>query len=113
LTTIDYFTKWTEFVPLKHSQDEKVISFLENNIFSRFDFPLEVITDNGPAFISSKITQCLSKLGVKHFTSLTYYPQGNEHSESTNNNLVRIMKRLIEDNPPQWYTLLTYALWED
>jgi hypothetical protein len=33
LTTIDHFTKWTEVVLLKHSQDDKVISFLENNIF--------------------------------------------------------------------------------
>jgi hypothetical protein len=28
-----YFTKWDEFVPLKHSTDDQVISFLENNIF--------------------------------------------------------------------------------
>jgi hypothetical protein len=27
--------------------------------------------------------------------------------------MVRIIKRLIEDNPHQWHTLLTYALWED
>jgi transposase InsO family protein len=53
-----------------------VISFLENNIFSRFGLPLEIITDNGPTFISAKI-QVLDKLGVKHFTSSTYYPQGN------------------------------------
>jgi hypothetical protein len=33
LTSIDYFMKWTKVVPLKHSQDEQVISFLENNIF--------------------------------------------------------------------------------
>jgi hypothetical protein len=26
---------------------------------------------------------------------------------------VRIVKRLIEDKPRQWHTLLTYALWED
>jgi hypothetical protein len=33
LTTTDYFTKWAEVVPLKHSTDDQVISFLENNIF--------------------------------------------------------------------------------
>jgi hypothetical protein len=113
LTTTDYFTKWTEVVPLRHSQDEHVISFLETNIFSRFGIPLEIITDNGPAFISAKLTQFLAKLGVKHFTSSSYYPQGNGQAESTNKNLVRIIKRLIEDKPRQWHTLLTYALWED
>jgi transposase InsO family protein len=110
LTTTYYFTKWTEVVPLKHSQDEQRISFLETNIFSRFGIPLEIITDNGPTFISFKMTQFLAKLGVKHFTSSTYYPQGNGQVKSTNKNLVRIIKRLIEDKPRQWHTLLTYAL---
>jgi transposase InsO family protein len=77
LTATDYFTKWDEVVPLKHSTDDQVISFLENNIFSRFGLPLEIITDNGPTFISAKLTQFLAKLGVKHFTSSSYYPQGN------------------------------------
>jgi hypothetical protein len=46
LTTIDYFTKWTEFVLLKHLRDEQVIYFLENNNLFRFSLPLEIITDN-------------------------------------------------------------------
>jgi hypothetical protein len=77
LKAIDYFTKWNEFVPLRHAQDEREISFLESNIFSRFGLSLEIITNNGPAFISAKLTQFLAKLGVKHFTSSSYYPQGN------------------------------------
>jgi hypothetical protein len=101
LTTTNYFTKWVEVVPLKHSTDEQVISFLGNNIFSIFGLPLEIITDNGPAFIYAKLNHFLPKLGVKHFTSSTYYPQGNGQAESTNKNLVRMMKRLIEDKPCQ------------
>jgi hypothetical protein len=105
-----YFTKWTKAVPLKHSHDEQVIYFLEF-FFSRFGIPLEIITDNGPLFISAKLTHFLAKLGVKHFTSSTYYPQGNVKAESTNKNLVRLIKRLIEYKPHQWHTLLTYTLW--
>jgi hypothetical protein len=112
LTATDYFTKWVEDVPLKHSTNEQVISFLENNIFSRFVLPLEIITDNGPAFIFAQLTQFLAKLGVKHFTSSSYY-QGNGQVEYTNKNLVRIIKRLIEGKPRQWHTLLIYALWVD
>jgi hypothetical protein len=74
---------------------------------------LEIITDNGPTFISAKQTQFLAKLGVKHFTSSAYYPQGNGQVDSTTKNLVRIIKRLIEDKPRQWHNLLTYTLWED
>jgi transposase InsO family protein len=111
LTTTDYFTKWAEVVPLKNSTDDHVISFLESNIFSTFGLPLEIITDNGPAFISAKLTQFLAKLRVKNFTSSAYYPEGNGQAESTNKNLVRIVKRLIEDKPRRCHTLLTYAIW--
>jgi len=104
------FTKWNESVPLRHAHDEKVIYFLETNIFSRFNILLEIIMDNEPTFISAKLTQFLVKLGVKHFTSPSYYPQGNGKSESTNKNLVSIVKKIIEDKPCQWHTLLTYAL---
>jgi hypothetical protein len=113
LMETDYFTKWTEVVPLKNAQDEQVINFLESNIFACFGLPLEIISDNGSTFISANFSQFLSEFGVKHFTSSTYYPQGNGQAESTNKNLVKILKRIIDDKPHQWHTLLTYALWDD
>jgi transposase InsO family protein len=113
LIAIDYFTKWTEVGPLKHSWDEHVIYFMETIVFSRFGIPLEIITDNGLTFISAKLTHFLANFGFKHFTSSAYYPQGNGKVESTNKNLVRIIKRLIKDRPRQWHTLLAYSLWEN
>jgi hypothetical protein len=74
LIATNYFTKWIEVFPLRHAQDEQVISFLGSNIFSRFGLPLEIITDNAPSFISPKLTQFMAKLGVNHFTSFSYYP---------------------------------------
>jgi hypothetical protein len=99
LTNTNYFTKWIDIVPLRNTQDEQVISFLESNIFSRFGVPLEIIMDNGPAFISTNLTQFMAKLGVKHFTSSSYYPHGNGKEKSTNKNLIRIINRIIEDKP--------------
>ena len=51
-----YFTKRTEVVPLKHAQNEKIISFLETNIFSHFVFSIEIVYDNGPTFIYENFT---------------------------------------------------------
>jgi hypothetical protein len=50
---------------------------------------------------------------VKHFTSSTYYLQGNGQAKSTNKNLVKIFKKIINDKPREWHTFPTYALWVD
>jgi hypothetical protein len=46
LTATDYFTKWIEVVPTKNIIDKVIMNFLETNIFNRFDFPRNIITDN-------------------------------------------------------------------
>jgi transposase InsO family protein len=72
---------------------------------------MEIISDNRPTFISAKLTQFLNKFGVKHFTSFAYYPEGNGQVESTNKNMVKILKIIIEDKPASGTHFLTYALW--
>jgi hypothetical protein len=41
LTTTNYFTKWVESIPTRHAIDQFFIKFLEENILSRFDYPLK------------------------------------------------------------------------
>ena len=45
--------------------------------------------------------------------SSNYYPQGNGLVESSKKNLIRIMKRKIEDNQRVWHSKLMTALWAD
>ena len=46
LTATDYFTKWIEAIPTRQATDSVIISFLENNILSRFGYPNKLIKDN-------------------------------------------------------------------
>jgi len=52
-------------------------------------------------------------LNIKHSFSSSYYPQGNGLAESTNKQLIKILKKIVLDKPRQWHLNLTYALWED
>ena len=45
--------------------------------------------------------------------STAYYPKGNGLEESSNKSLVRIIKKLLEENKISWHTNLKYALWAD
>ena len=52
-------------------------------------------------------------MGIKFVHSTSYYPQGNGLAESSNKSLIRIIKKLMEDNKKNWDSKLKYALWAD
>lgn len=45
--------------------------------------------------------------------SIAYYPQGNGLAKSSNNSLVNIIKKLLQENKKTWHKKLIYALWAD
>ena len=45
--------------------------------------------------------------------STSYYPQGNGLAESSNKSLVRIIKKLLENNQKSWDYKLKFSLWDD
>ena len=59
------------------------------------------------------MTEFALKRGFKLKYSANYYPQGNGLAESTNKNLIRIIKRTIDQNHINWHKYLIYALWVD
>ena len=45
--------------------------------------------------------------------SANYYPHGNGLAESTNKNLIRILKKTVIENQRSWHSALPNALWAD
>ena len=45
--------------------------------------------------------------------SANYYPHGNGVAESTNKNLIRILKKTVIDNQRNWHNQLPNSLWVD
>ena len=113
LTTIDYFTKWFEFVPIRRATYGVILDFLENNIFPLFGCPRRLVTDNAQAFKSKKMINFCHKYHISLNHSTLYYRQENGLVESLNKSLVRIIKKLLKENKRAQHTKLKYALWED
>jgi hypothetical protein len=113
LTATDYFTKWIEAIPTRNATETVIMNFLEENILSRFGCPKRIVTDNAPAFKSKRMINFCHKYHIHLNHSTAYYPQGNGLAESSNKSLVRIIKKLLEDNKRAWHTKLKYALWAD
>eukprot|EP00253_Pinus_taeda_P013363 PITA_13363 len=113
LTATDYFTKWIEAIPCRQANDSVIIQFLENNILSRFGCPNKIITDNVAAFRSKKMVNFYHKFHITLGHSTTYYPQGNGLAESSNKILIKIIKKVLEENKKKWHKKLVNALWAD
>jgi hypothetical protein len=72
-----------------------VISFLESHIITRFGVPESLVFDNAKYFSSLKLTEFSLERNIKVKYSTNYYPQGNGLEESTNKNLINILKKML------------------
>jgi len=87
--------RWAEAVPLKQVNDQEVINFLKHNIISRFGIPNSFVFYNEMYFSSFRLYDFALENGIisKHLAN--YYPHGNGLAESTNKNLICIIKKIV------------------
>jgi hypothetical protein len=111
LVATDYFTKWTEAVPLKNMTHKEVIEFITEHIIHRFGIPQILTTDQGTSFVSKEVREFAKLYKIKLFNSSPYYAQANGQAESSNKILIKLIKKKIEENPRRWHEVLSEALW--
>lgn len=111
LVATDYFTKWTEAVPLKNMTHKEVIDFILVHIIHRFGIPQTLTTDQGSSFVSHQVREFAESLKIKLLNSSPYYAQANGQAESSNKILIKLIKKKIEEYPKRWHEVLSEALW--
>ena len=55
LVCTDFVTKWVEAKVVSFATERLVVDFLFIEIFTRFGVPREIVSDNGPQFISNMV----------------------------------------------------------
>jgi hypothetical protein len=78
LIVIDYATKWVEERALRTNTIVITTNFLYECILTKFRCPLIIIINKGVHFINDAIKYLTYHFLLKHVSSTTYYPQGNE-----------------------------------
>jgi hypothetical protein len=111
LFATDYFTKWTEAVPLRNMAHREVIHFISKHIIHRFGIPQTLTTEHGSSFMSHQVCEFAESPKIKFLSSLSYYAQANGQAESSNKTLIKFIKKKIEENPKRWHEVLSEALW--
>ena len=111
LATTDYFSKWAEVVPLKEVKTENILHFFKTHVIYRFDIPRRIISDNGPAYRSHKISRFAQQHNIDWRYSSDYNPRANGLAEAFNKTLTKIMKKTVSRNKKDWHERLQEALW--
>ena len=75
-----------------------------------FGVPISLLFDNASYFSSIKLIAFSNEKGIKLHYSANYYPQGNSLVESTNKNLIRILKKIVIENQRSRHLALPNAL---
>jgi transposase InsO family protein len=105
--------KWIEAIPTRNANHTIIINFLYDHIFARLGCPKRLVTDNATTFNDKSFLKLCEDMGIQLVHSIAYYPQGNGLVESSNKSLIRIVKKLIEQNQRSWDSKLKFALWDD
>ena len=72
LVATDYFTKWTEVVPLRNMTHREVIEFITEHIIHGFGIPQTLTTDQTSSFISKEVPAFIESYKIKLLNSSPY-----------------------------------------
>ena len=101
LTVMDYHSSWPEAIILPDIRSESIILGLAD-IFSRFGFPEEVVSDNAQSFVSDKTVGFFKSCGIKHIRCSPYYPRSNGKIERFHRYLKKTLKCAVKSGHKSW-----------
>lgn len=96
LAVTDHFTKWAELFPLRKLTARAVWDKL-TEVFTRFGFPAELITDNASYFTAKVFVDACAAFGIKHRKTTTYHPQANP-TERLNRNIKPLLAAFAQQH---------------
>jgi transposase InsO family protein len=88
-----------------------MVDFVKEHIIYRFGIPQTITTDQGTMFTSEEFRDFAASMGIKLLNSSPYYAQANGQAEASNQILIKLIKKKIEEQPRKWYMTLNEALW--
>jgi hypothetical protein len=111
LAITDYFTKWVETISMKSVTSKDVINFIKEHVIHRFRIPQTITTDGGSVFISEEFRKFNDDMGIKLIRSSPHYAQANGQAKASNQSLIKLIKRKIDEHPRRWHEVLLEVLW--
>ncbi|XP_040208970.1 protein NYNRIN-like [Rana temporaria] len=112
LVIVDKFSGWVEAVPTTGETAGIAVRAIINNWVSRFGLPVNIWSDQGPAF-ASRLTQEFSKiLGIQWKLHIPYHPQSAGIVERMNRNIKDKLNKATQGTMKNWSLYLPGVLYQ-
>ena len=102
VVAMDYLTKWPEAKAIPDATAQSVARFIYEDIICRHSCPVEIVSDNGSAFVSQVVEAILEQYQIKHHLISPYHPQSNGLVERFNRTLCTSLAKYIQIMENDW-----------
>ena len=105
----DYFTKWTEALPMPNMEACTVAKILVEEVLCRFGIPQTIHSDQGRQFESNLFQEMCKLLGIEKTRTTPYHPQSDGMVERFNRTLATMLTAYVSTNQRDWDDQLPYV----
>jgi len=77
LLCVESLTRWPEAIPLKDQSASTITQVLFREVFNRYGPPKTLLSDRGPNFMSSIVSELSKLLNIKRIHTASYNPKAN------------------------------------
>lgn len=110
LTFQDYFSKYVEAVAIPDQKAETIARVFVTEIIGRHGTPKQLLTDQGPNFVSAVMKNVCQFLNVDKLQTTPYHPQSNGMIERSHRVFKDIMSHYVAKSQQDWDTWVPYVL---
>ena len=106
---VDAHSKWPEVFELRQTTSTQTISVLRH-LFARYGLPNQIVSDNGPQFVSEEFETFVKANGIKHTRCSPYHPSSNGAVERFVRTFKQAMKAGEKDGLTPHHRLANFLL---
>ncbi|MCG8033048.1 MAG: DDE-type integrase/transposase/recombinase, partial [Candidatus Thiodiazotropha taylori] len=110
LVISDYFTKWTEALPMANMEAVTVAKLLVEEIICRFGIPRTIHSDQGRQFESKLFQEMCKLLDIEKTRTTPYHPESDGMVERFNRTLATMLSAYVSENHKDWDNQLPYVM---
>ena len=104
LLVLDAHSKWPEIVEMNSTTSQRTIAELCKT-FAAHGLPQQLVSDNGPQFISDEFATFMKSNGIKHIRCAPYHPASNGAVER----LVQTFKKAMKTSTDTSFALASFC----